>query len=206
MTSTTAPPGYWPARLALLSVRAALPERAHLDHDAFLLGPSGPCVTADTAARSLLTLPKPVYCAAQVRDRAVYIESGPLAASPLPPSHIRRVNYIGQMVRERFTGSNQYNVIWIGREEQLVVSLVDIEEFYRDYDCGPYQGAGADWVDSMFARSHHITPDSARGAVAICKVFPVNTGFRGFNFRLPRWLVRFIVPKRMQPPVPRRDA
>lgn len=208
--ASTTPPGYWAARLALLALRAGLPKRAPLDADAFVLPPSVSRLNADTAARTLAALDKPLYCMAGARNRAVHIECGPLADSPLPPSHIRRNDALSPMVRQRFGEDvSSLRVIWLGREERLNVSLADVAEFYRGYDCFPFGGAGADWVDSRLAKSHHITPESADGAVAVYQVFPVDLARYGCAFPLPRWLGRLIVSRhlhRMQPPGSQRDA
>lgn len=199
------PPGYWPARIALLSLRAALPKRTRPSMDSYRLRPASPVLTADGAARLLAGMSKPLGLVGEVRDAVVEIACWPV----LDPDQLRRRAWraggrhldrgvVGHLVTKRYgLSADTVRVVWIGRGEQLIVSLADVAEFYRDYECTPYDGGAADWVDSQFARVHGVTPASAADAVAVIKIFPFDSGWM-VAIQLPGWLGRFFHRRTMR--------
>jgi hypothetical protein len=207
--SAETPPGYWAARLALLVLRASLPKRPRLDTDSYQLAPSTDTVTADAAARLLAALPKPLRCLAEARERVVHITAGPLVEHSLGKARHLGNEGLLQMVRKRYPEPiDDLIVIWLGREEQLLISVRDTRESLRDYDCSPYGGRAGGWIDDEWAKSQGVTPSRSQGAVAAYKVFPADSGC-WFVFVLPRWLARLVLPRlmrRLRPPLPPRDA
>src|SRR6266566_183190 len=147
MAAAEVPSGYWPARLALLVLRASLPKRARLGADSYHLAPSTDTLTADAAARLLAALPKPLRCVAEPRERVVDIRTEPLSDnSPARARHVATGGLL-RMVGVRYPEPNDdVTVVWLGREEQLVLSLRDAREWIRDYDCAPFGGWAGDWV------------------------------------------------------------
>jgi hypothetical protein len=197
------PPGYYAARLALLVLRASLPKRARLDSDSYQLAPSTDTVTADAAARVLAALPKPLRCVAEARDRAVRMNIGPLGEESSTRARRSGTEGLLQMVKKRYQEPiDDLIIVWLGREEQLRVSVRDAREFLRDYDCSPYGGLAGGWIDDEWSKKQGITPSLSQGAVAAYKAFPADSSGCSFMFVLPRWLARWVLPvmRHLRPP------
>jgi hypothetical protein len=197
ISSVESPPGYWPARIALLVSRGALPKRARPTRDAYRLG-DGPTLDADTVARVLASMPKPIGCTAQLEDGVVKIFCGPCGFRQENQGAAER-HLLESLLRTRYSSDiAPLRVWWVGRDERLIVSMADVADFCRDYDCGAFAGNGAvDWVDSPFAKGNGITASNAEGAVAVTKVFPRDSGW-AFAIRIPRWLAGFFFRRAMR--------
>jgi len=173
-------------------------------------------------------MPQPVFsrrapsrCVAEARERAVHLTTGPLAEDA--SAETRRMATEGRlrirhssanrrrsateglldMVKKRYRApTDDLIVIWLGRQEQLPISLRDARESLRDYDCLPYGGRAGGWIDSEWAESQGIPASLRQGAVAAYKIFPADAG-RSFMFVAPRWLARLLRPffmRRLMPP------
>ena len=65
MDASEPAPEFLAARLALLALRASIPERRPLDADRVLLAPSASPMSVDAAAQMLAAKPKPLFCDAK---------------------------------------------------------------------------------------------------------------------------------------------
>lgn len=199
MKSGEVPAATRAARLALLDLRAGLPEDAMLVGDAYRLNGDHAVLTADEAASTLSQIPKPVMCTATAKDGIVDVACTRLT----DPEQLRlhegdydRMGFggfVASMLREHYGPNIRHlRVMWIGRAEQLVFSVEEMDAFYRDYELPANSQCACGWIDGDYARRHLPAGQNAEGAVVLVRCLPVrrNPFRRSVWRRVVGWVFR----------------
>jgi hypothetical protein len=136
-------PGYTAARLTLLALRAGLPIHHAVDREQVIVRPRSERVSIVVAALRLAQLPKPLFCVQELDGNYMVVTCAPVGARDdwqaqyerVQANNIRRGGLSGFIKRARSNSdaNGSSKVLCKGRDETLVLSLEEAEEWARDY-------------------------------------------------------------------------
>ncbi|HEU4559643.1 MAG TPA: hypothetical protein VFS20_17455 [Longimicrobium sp.] len=128
------------ASVALLALRAALPEGTRLPRRFMILPDGEPLDRAQAVAR-LVTVPKPVECEVKVLGGAVAVRWNSIADDPT----FTRV--IFARMEEPYRSAGVRRVLFLGRDDAVLVTVEAALRLDRDYNLHVNQTGGptGDW-------------------------------------------------------------
>lgn len=129
-----------PARLALLMLRASLPEEMAVDDLTYLIGDQRVPMDPDSAAGFLAGRPKPLRCEAITEGRHMVVLCDSITAPDEASLHAHQVEVLeghtgfwGGLLQNELGGRRDAQILIVGRGEFLVVSFDVAERLERDY-------------------------------------------------------------------------
>ena len=125
------------ARIALLAVRASLPQSVHRAELGVVVTPSTTPLSEEEAARVLAEMTKPVRCTGRDTVQLLTIECSTLvgpAVSELTRASVRESEKLVSAIRSRYCHGTSLSLIEVrGARRSLVVPLHTLIEYSRDY-------------------------------------------------------------------------
>lgn len=170
-------PEFLAARLALLALRASIPESRRLDGDRVLLAPSSSPISADAAAEMLAAKPKPLFCDATARERTLVVHCRTQAeASTLARALHATMQYPAEWggfmgyLQQRY-GPGDHLVAVFGREESLLAPRTVVDRWSRDYEIEGIGYAGDDVSNALAQSLDEYIEARHKGAKGVLRFF-----------------------------------
>ena len=177
MDASEPSPEFLAARLALLALRASIPEALALDRNRMTFAPSTSPMSTDAAAQMLATMPKPLFCNAEARQGTLVVhcrteaEASPLEralyATQRPPAGWSA--FMGYL-HYRY-GPGDHLVAVFGRDESLIAPHSAVARWSREYLIAAVGYAGDD-VNNALAQTRveyiEAKRHGAKGVLRFC--------------------------------------